>query len=213
MNKIVLVGYSGHSFVVYDIFQSQNQQVIGYCDNETKENNPFNLSYFGSENTEKALNCLLANDFFISVGNNEIREKMYITLTKKIGKPPISAIHNRSVVSKYAQLGNGVMVSMGAIINPFAQIGDGVICNTGCIVEHECLVGSFAHIAPGAVLAGNVIVGEKSFIGANSVVKQGIKIGNNVTIGAGTVVLKDVPDGATVVGNPGRIITKFNSIK
>ena len=206
MKNIILIGYSGHSFVACDIFQSQNQQVIAYCDNSFKDFNPFNLAYLGEEQNAINKGCFVENDYFIAIGHNVIREKIYRNLVEKTSKLPINALHNRSIVSKYAQLGNGVMVSMGAIINPFAQIGDGVICNTGCIVEHECVVGNFAHIAPGAVLAGNVIVGEKSFIGANSVVKQGVTIGKNVTIGAGSVVIRDVPDNVTVVGNPSKII-------
>ncbi len=47
--SIILIGYSGHGFVAYGIFQSGGYTVIGYCDNEEKYPDPFSISYFGKE--------------------------------------------------------------------------------------------------------------------------------------------------------------------
>ena len=204
--EIVLIGYSGHAFVVADIFETMKRKVIGYCDSVEKNENPYNLKYFGTENSEIGLKALHHFDYFIAIGSNQIRRKIFEHLKSKVIALPINAVHKNSIVAKNAKLQSGVMIAAGATINPLAQIGNGVICNTGCIIEHENIIGDFAHIAPGTTLCGNVSIGENSFVGANSVVRQGISIGSNVVIGAGSVVVKNIPDNCLALGNPCRVI-------
>jgi len=207
MNKdIILIGYSGHSFVIYDIFTLMGQKVIGYCDSEEKKSNPFKLAYIGSELSKESWKSLSTNKFFVSIGNNLIRARVFRRLEEQGYLPSNNAIHPSSIISKEVSLGKGILVAANATINTLVSIHKGAICNTGSVIEHECKIGAFAHIAPGAVLAGNVMVGSQTFIGANSVVKQGVKIGDNVIIGAGSVILENIPNNVTVVGNPGRII-------
>lgn len=206
MNKVIIIGYSGHAYVVCDIFQTNRIAIIGYCDISEKSFNPFELEYLGNEE-ECAVNANYRSiPFFIAIGDNKLREKIATSMVNHSVNLGINAIHANAVVSNSAKIGKGVMIAGNSTINPLAKIGDGVICNTGCIIEHECEIGAFAHIAPGAVLAGNVKVGKRSFIGANTVVKQGVTIGDDVTIGAGSVIIRDIPIGLTMVGNPGRII-------
>ena len=201
---MILIGYSGHAFVVYGILKAAGQTVSGYCDQEEKIYNPFHLTYYGTEHDDNAIAVMEKEGCFIAIGDNMIRNNIY-------DKPAFkdirifNAIHPTSVIDGSALLAaRAVMIAAGVIINPLANIGTGVICNTGCIIEHECVAGDFSHIGPGAVLCGNVKIGERSFIGSNAVVRQGINIGKNVMIGAGAVVVKDVPDNITVVGVPAK---------
>ncbi len=201
---MILIGYSGHAFVVYGILLAAGKKVIGYCDVNEKEYNPFGLSYYGTETSENALIALKENDFFIAIGDNNTRKKIYDQLAQK-SLNPVNAIHPSSVIDVSAKIATkGVMIAAGVIINPLATIGTGAICNTACIIEHECVVGDFAHVGPGAVLCGNVKIGEGTFVGANAVIKQGISIGKNAMIGAGAVVVKNVADQVTVVGVPAK---------
>lgn len=205
MNKnqeVIIIGYSGHAFVVCDILLSQNIDILGYCDNEKKVANPYNLEFLGKESEKSAHEKLLVKNYFTAIGNNIIRRKINEYLEKATNRPSINAIHAKSSISLTAKLGNGIMVGDGSIINACSEIGDGVICNTQSVIEHECKIGSYSHIAPGAVLCGNVKVGINTFIGARVVVKQDVKIGDNVIVGAGTVVIRDIPNNVTVVGNP-----------
>jgi sugar O-acyltransferase (sialic acid O-acetyltransferase NeuD family) len=197
---MILIGYAGHAFVVYNIINASGKKVTGYCDNEEKTHNPFLLKYFGKENTPAAQLALQSEGFFIAIGDNTVRKKISEQLLfKKLFSANI--IHPSSLIDSSCNIApNGIMVAANVVINPLATIGEGVICNTGCIIEHECVIGSFAHIGPGAVLCGNVKIGEGSFVGANAVIRQGIVIGNNVTIGAGSVVVKNVPHNSTVMG-------------
>lgn len=202
--KMILIGYSGHAFVIYGILHAAGKKIIGYCDMTEKDLNPFSLTYFGTETSAAALKALKEDHFFIAIGDNNIRHKIYDQLFQK-ELTPVNAIHPFSLVDASVTVAvHGVMIAAGVIINPLAVIGKGAICNTGCIIEHECIVGDFAHIGPGAVLCGNVKIGENTFVGANAVIKQGITVGKNAMIGAGAVVVKDVPDNVTVIGVPAK---------
>mgnify|MGYP005811906287 CR=1 FL=1 len=202
---VAVVGYSGHSYVIIDILLNAGRMVTAYCDSNEKEKNPYHLNYLGSEN--EVIEELRKFDYFIGVGHNGIRRKVYQQLMSELGNP-INAIHPSAVISASVEMKHGIMISANATINPLVTLGTGVICNTSSSIDHECVIGDFAHIAPGAVLCGNVMVGAGTFVGANSVIKQGVRIGQNVTIGAGTVVIRDIPDNTMVVGNPQRILHK-----
>lgn len=207
MANIIIIGYSGHAYVVLDAAISAGLTIKGYCEREKKEFNPFNIPYLGQENNPESKVLLMESSWFVGIGDNTIRRKVIGNLISAGCSDLINIIHPDATISRHGVvLQKGILICCGVIINPFVQIGMGVICNTGCIIEHECIVSDFAHIAPGAVLCGKVTIGAGSFIGANTVVKQGVSIGHNVTVGAGSVVLNDLPHGVTAVGNPAKII-------
>jgi sugar O-acyltransferase (sialic acid O-acetyltransferase NeuD family) len=203
MKPLALIGYSGHAYVVYEIFESAGRQAAAYTEVAEKKINPYGLEYLGSERHENVISKLKGFDHFVSIGDNSSRRKVSEHLLALLGEP-VNAIDASALISKTVQFGYGNMFARGVKVNAISKIGNGVICNTGSIIEHECNLGDFSHIAPGAVLCGNVTVGENTFIGANAVVRPGISIGKNVIVGAGTVVVKDIADNLTVMGNPHR---------
>ena len=206
--KMIVIGYSGHGFVVCGILHAAGRPVTGYCDIEEKGYNPYNLIYLGNDQSDEAKAKFAEQGFFISVGDNAIRQRIQARLATG-GLLPVNAIHTSAIIDSTVMIDpNGIMICAGVCVNPLAEIHTGVICNTGSIVEHECVVKEFAHIGPGAVLCGNVTIGRNTFVGAGSVIRQGVTIGNNVIIGAGAVVVKNIGDNETVVGNPSRAMIK-----
>ena len=205
MKTIALIGYSGYAYVVFEIFFSQGQTVSAYADKTENKKNPYALKWLGVEDETSVIETLKEYTYFVSIGDNKIRQQVSEKLIKKLGQPE-NALHKSAIISRSMNAGTGNMFAPRVVINPFVQIGNGVICNTGCIVEHECVIHDYAHIAPGAVLCGNVTVGEGSFIGAGAVIKQGVTIGKNVIVGAGAVIVKNIEHNQKVVGNPHRIL-------
>ena len=202
MKSIKIIGYSGHSYVCIDAHRKNSGIILGYFDIEKKNKNPYNLKYYGNE--QEVTN----NDsLFISIGNNLLREEIYLKLEKK-GNLINNIIDSSCIISKSVILSHQIFIGPNAVINSNSKIEKGCIINTGSIIEHECEINSFSHISPGSVLCGNVMIGSRTIIGANSVIKQGVKIGDDVIIGAGAVIITDIPNNVTVVGNPGRILNR-----
>jgi sugar O-acyltransferase (sialic acid O-acetyltransferase NeuD family) len=207
---VAIIGYSGHAYVIVDIFLSAGRLVTAYCDAEEKLKNPYHLQFLGKESD--VISKLKKFDYFVCVGHNGIREKIHQMMSELLRKP-INAIHPSAVISSSVKMQDGIMIAANATINPLVEIGRGVICNTSSSIDHECMIGDFAHIGPGAVLCGNVSIGNHTFVGANAVIRQGITIGNNVMIGAGAVIVKDLPDNVVVVGNPQKVLEKRQAAK
>lgn len=205
MKKRVIVGYSGHSYVVIDAIQKSNLTVDAYSDKVNQAHNPYNLVYLGYERDENFDGWSKGYEFILGIGDNLIREKVAKSLVKR-GERVEKVFHPSSIISPNVDIGEGSFLAAGVMINPFVSIGKYVIINTGAIVEHEAFIDDSVHIAPGAVVAGNVKIGHRSFIGANAVIKEGVEIGNDVIVGAGAVVINNVESGLKVVGNPARLI-------
>jgi sugar O-acyltransferase (sialic acid O-acetyltransferase NeuD family) len=201
--EAVIIGYSGHAYVLVDILLANGYYEIAYCEKMEMNYNPYNLTYLGVEYDEKVKANLIGKHIFLGIGENQLRSKVYNFLSGEMYLPIIK--DPSSSISSTVTIGDGTIIMPGSVINALSTIGLGVICNSSSVIEHNCIIGNFVHIAPGAVIAGNVTVGDQTFIGANSVIRQGIKIGANVIIGAGAVVVADVPDNSIVFGNPAKI--------
>lgn len=204
-SKVILIGYSGHAFVVAETALENGLEIIGYSDKEKSDSDPYNLSYLGFENDIDFIGWSKNASFLLGIGDNALRQKIANLIESK-GKSINTLIHSTASVSKMATIGSGTFINKNVSVNALVQIGKNVILNTGCIVEHECVLADAVHIAPGAVLAGNVIIGKRTFVGANAVIKQGVVVGKDVIIGAGSVIINNISDGSKVAGNPGRII-------
>lgn len=202
--EAIIIGYSGHAFVVIENILANGYHIIGYCDKIAKESNPFRLAYLGYEREIYRFDKFKNKALFIAIGDNQTRANVFQHIENNSLNFP-NVIHPSATVSPSVVLGSATVIMPGVVINAYAKIGSAVICNTSAVIEHECTIGDYVHIAPGAVLSGNVTIGNYSFIGANAVIKQGITIGSNVVIGAGSVVIKDIPDGTMVYGNPAKI--------
>ena len=204
-NSAILIGYSGHGFVIVEAAIENGIYILGYSDKQESTLNPFKLKYLGFEKEENFIGWKKNNSFILGIGDNRLRQNIAKQIEDK-NQEIKTVIHSSASISSSSIVGSGTFINRNVSINALAVIGKNVILNTGCIIEHECFLEDAVHIAPGAVLAGNVFIGERSFVGANSVIKQGIVIGKDVIIGAGSVIIKDVLDGKKIVGNPSREI-------
>ena len=202
-NKLIIIGYSGHAYVLIETAILNKLNIFGYTDKEKKINNPFNLNYLGNE-INKSFSFLNVNfSYVVGIGDNLSRTKTSNFL-RKSNCILLNLIHPCASVSKQIEIGSGVFIGRNSAINTLCKIGNDVIINTSSSIDHECQIDDGVHVAPGSVICGNVKIGMNSFIGANSTIKQNVKIGKNVIIGAGSVVLEDLPDNSLFYGNPAR---------
>jgi len=200
---VFIYGAGGHGKVILDIFLENGVEVGGFFD--VKYLDP--IRGYPILNFPDNFNPKL-DQLFIGIGNNQHRKR----ISQEIKANYINAIHKDSIVSKYAELGEGTVVMGGALIKTDTFIGKHCIINSNSAIGHDCTLGDFIHIAPGSILCAGISIGEGSFIGARSTIIPNIKIGKNSMIGAGSVVVSDVPDNVQVVGNPARINKYFEKI-
>lgn len=124
-----------------------------------------------------------------------------------------------AVIREHVEIGERVIVMMGAVVNVGAVIGAGTMLDMNAVIGARARVGNSCHIGAGAVLAGvleppsadPVIIEDNVLIGANAVVLEGCRIGCGSVVAAGAVVTGHVPEGVVVAGQPARILKPVDS--
>jgi len=196
MNKLIIIGASGHGKVIADIAKNNGYTDIAFLDDRTDVNECAGFPILG--NTKEYTHYPDA-DFFVGIGNARIRERFQQLLE---GYRVVTLIHPDAVISRRVEIGKGTVIMAGAVVNSDTTIGEGCIINTCSSVDHDNAIGDFVHIAVGVHLCGTVKVDAHTWIGAGTTVSNNIDICSDCVIGAGAVVVKDIKEQGTYVGVP-----------
>lgn len=200
--KLIIIGVNGHGKVVVDIAVAMHKyDEIAFLCNFEKKKECMGFPIVGRN--EDAFRFIEEADFFVAIGDSEMREKLMEELTAK-GASMATLIHPSAILGSKVQIGSGTVIMPGAIINAESVIGKGCIINTSASVDHGCILGDYAHVAVGAHLCGIVSVGARTWIGAGATVINGIHVCADCMIGAGAVVVKNIKEAGTYIGLPAR---------
>lgn len=208
MDKVVIIGASGHARVCLEILEAQGRKVMGFYDDDVSLVGTRLHGYKILGNVLDLIPTLADGDkkFIVAIGNNDDRKNIIGLIKDKCHRDPINAIHPSAIISERTVIGVGNFIAAGVIINTGTILGDYVIINTGATIDHDNKIEDFAQISPGCNMAGNVTVEKGVFIGTGAIIIPGKKIGSHAIIGAGAVVIDDIPPFSTAVGVPARVI-------
>jgi sugar O-acyltransferase (sialic acid O-acetyltransferase NeuD family) len=207
--EIVVIGGGGHAKVLLDaMLASGETRTIGIIDADParKGSRVLDVHILGGDDVLPELARSGTQAFVIGVAgtkDNALRARLFAQAAA-FGLTPMTIVHPRATISRWASIGAGSQILAGAVVNAHASLGQHVIVNSGAIVEHDCEIGDHAHVSSRACLLGGVKVGDLAHVGAGAVVRQLIQIGRSAVVGAGAVVVKDVAAGITVTGVPAK---------
>lgn len=204
MDKLLIIGASGHGKVVADIAMKMNKwSEISFLDDNESLDSVMGCKVLGG--TELVLRFIDEYDVFVGIGNNQIRKKIQDMLILNNVQLPI-LVHPTAIIATQVKIGQGTVIMAGTVINSCTEIGVGTIINTGVTIDHDNIIEEYVHISPGAHLAGNVRVGKESWLGIGSLISNNITLVENCNIGAGAVVIKNIDQKGTYIGVPVRRI-------
>ncbi|MFC5451039.1 acetyltransferase [Paenibacillus aestuarii] len=210
MEKIIIIGASGHAGVVIDIVEQENKyQIVALFDSSNNLGaSAFGYPIIGREgDLSQCITSFGIKNGIIAIGDNWTRYKIMVgVLNCYPDFTFVRAIHPSAQIGKGVSLGHGAVVMPNCVINREAIIGNFSIVNTGATLDHQSVLGHFASLAPGVTTGGNVQIGDFSAIGIGACVKHNVSIGENTVIGAGSVVLEDCPSYVVSYGSPARIV-------
>ena len=201
MEKLSIIGASGHGKVVADIAKLNGYTDIAFTDNNTKIKKCGEWPVIGPDD-------MLAKrdgDLIPAVGNGKIRKRI---MELNSSRNFVTLVHPSAVIAEDVEIGEGTVVMAGAVVNPGTIIGKGCIINTCSSIDHDCNISDFCHISVGAHLCGTVNIGEGTWIGAGAIVSNNINICNGCVIGAGAVVICNIEEPGTYAGVPARLINQ-----
>lgn len=199
MERLIIVGASGHGKVIADIAKQCGYNDIVFLDNNSDIKMCAGYPVIGPD----LMTSELEGDVFIAIGNAEVREKI---MNREPERNYPVLIHPDAVISVDVNIGKGSVIMAGTVINSGAEIGIGVIVNTCSSIDHDCVVRDYSHVSVGSHLAGNVDIGKRTWIGAGATIINNIIICDDCMIGAGAVVIKNIYESGTYVGVPARRI-------
>lgn len=203
-DMLVIIGASGHGKVVADIaIKLDEWHKIVYLDDDESIKTCMGLQVIGR--TVDAIKYKDNADFFIAIGNNTIRERIYNYL-EELGISPITLVHPNAIIGFDVDIGLGTVIMAGTVINSSSRIGKGCIVNTCSSLDHDNIIEDFVHISPGSKLAGTVRIGKRSWLGIGCVVSNNLSICSDCILGAGTVVVKNIDFSGKYIGIPSRKI-------
>ncbi len=197
MDRLVIIGASGHGKVVADIAMSCGYKNIVFLDDNPDIKNCGKYPVIGGCSRVQSI----SGDVVVAIGNPTIRRNIQESIEQE---RLVTLIHPKTSIAEDVSIERGTVVMAGAVINPGSTIGKGCIVNTCASVDHDCRLGDYVHIAVGAHVAGSVEIGESAWIGAGATVSNNIRICGKCMIGAGTVVVKDVEEAGVYIGVPAK---------
>lgn len=199
MNRLIILGASGHGKVISDIAEKSGYADIVFLDDNKNIKECAGYPVIGKIADAEQM----SGDKIVAIGNPQIREQILNSISESI-----TLIHPDAVISRRVEIGTGSVIMAGAIINSDTIIGKGTIINTSSSVDHDCKIADYCHISVGAHVAGTVQIGTRTWIGAGATVINNVKICSDCMIGAGAVIVGDINERGTYVGVPAKRIDK-----
>ena len=195
---IVIVGGGSQGAIVADIL---GERAIGFVDDSLIGGRVLGLPILGPIDS---LRDHAHDAIVVAVGDNRARRELTERLLAS-GETLATVIHPFAYVSPSATIGEGSMLSAGALVLPRAVLGRGVLLNTKASVDHDSVVGDFAHVSAGGTVGAKCRIGDETLIALGASIASERRVGARTLIGAGAVVVRDIPDDVVAFGVPARV--------
>ncbi|AQP53097.1 hypothetical protein CBF34_02715 [Vagococcus penaei] len=193
MKRLIIIGAGGHGKVCANIaFDMKKWDSIEFIDdNYSVLKKCLEFKIIGSMEDLPMLPD--DYDYFVAIGNNEVRKKIIVEL-EKMHKKIATLIHPTATIGLNVLIKEGTSIHQNVTINVDSTIGKGCIINTATIVEHENTINDFVHLSPNVALGGQVSIGSQTWIGIGSTIINNVSIGNDIIVGAASLVLQNIEE-------------------
>ena len=210
MDKVIVVGASGHAKLIIDILELNGQtQIVGLVDSFRPIG--YSMMNYTVLGTEEDLPSLVESHWIdgvvVAIGDNFVRFRMVKRIQALCPELTfVSVVHPHAVIARSVVIGVGSVVMAGACVNAGAKIGQHCIVNKKASLAHDAVLEDFASLAPGVTTGGNCRIGQFTAVGIGATLIHGVSVGAHSVIGAGALVLQPVHSHTVAYGSPARVI-------
>ena len=141
--------------------------------------------------------------FICALGDCKYRRK-YAEMILAKGGVFISLIHPDSMVSRYAKIGQGVIVCNWCSISNNVDIGDFTMVHAFTTMGHDVKIGAYNSIESYCFFGGYSQTGEGTTFHVRSSIIPHKSVGSNCSVGFGSVVMRNFGDNLHLFGNPAK---------
>lgn len=154
---------------------------------------------------------LAENDVLLcAVGDPRIKLEYCLKLRGRGGRF-ITLIHPAATVGSGNRIGEGCVLSPGAVVTTNVTLGDFVGLDLHASVSHDSVVGDGSTLSPHSAVLGRGVLGRGVLLGGHACILPGANVGDFAVVGAGGVVVRNVEPHTTVAGVPARLVSKSSS--
>ncbi|MFL2983296.1 MAG: UDP-3-O-(3-hydroxymyristoyl)glucosamine N-acyltransferase [Candidatus Neomarinimicrobiota bacterium] len=107
-------------------------------------------------------------------------------------KPLEPSIHPKAIISKSANIGDGVSIEAGVVVNDYVSIGDRSFIGSNTVIGSSTIIGKNCKVL------SNVTLYDKTILGENIIIHSGSTIGSD---GYGYVTINDKHEKIPQTGN------------
>lgn len=212
MDKIVIVGASGHGKVVADVVEREGRYaILGWIDSYKPAGGEFfGYPVLGAEDV--LLDLWQRREIvggLIAIGDNWSRGRMAEKIRSLAADFAfVTAAHPSAQIARGVSIGAGTVLMAGVVVNSDSRIGAHCILNTRASLDHDCIMDDCSSLAPGGTTGGTVTIGAYSAISLGVNILHGKTVGAHTVVGAGALVREDLPDHCVAYGVPARVIRR-----
>lgn len=208
--EIYALGIGHNTPVFIDLAEACGYTIVGlyhYNDERTGEID-HGFKILGSFQDLYNKKSLKGMNFLLTMGNNEIRSKVFNEIIELGGSVP-TLIHPTAVISRFATIAvKGVYISPFTYVQADSEVKENTILLSHVNISHTTTIGANCFIAGGATIGAYTTMEDFVFVGQSALsISAKVKvIGKASYIGARSLLTNSVPEYAIMKGSPARVI-------
>lgn len=208
MKDIIIVGASGLGREIADWIEDINEvsptwNILGFLDDnlEALKGYPSDYKVLGkiSDWNPKPDQWFVCGLAFPEV------KRHCVGLLQAKGAKFATIIHPTALISKFAEIGEGTVITQRSGLNTNTKVGKFVTLLESRM-GHDSSIGDFSTLSGDCNINGHVSIGQDVYVSCGVSIAPSKKIGDGAKIGIGSIVISNVKPGVTVFGNPAKKI-------
>ena len=185
--RVAIVGAGGYGRLALDVLVASGfgSLVLGFYD-DAHAALPAQVRGFpvlGDVGMLKSMLSVEEVHVIVAITDNRARLRIANSV-RALGASFFTAIHPMAYVSSEAMVGDGTVVTAGAVLHPDAAVGSHCYVGPGSVVDRDAVVGAGAWLAAGSVVGSGARVGVRAVIGQNASLGRRAVVEEDVEVGA-----------------------------
>ncbi len=185
--RVAIVGAGGYGRVALDVLLASGfgDRVLGFYDDAhaALSGEVRGVPILGDVGMLKSMLSVEPVHVVVAITDNGARLEVANSL-RALGARFLTAVHPEAYVSDAAAVGDGSVVTAGAIVHPDAALGSHCFLGPRSVVDRDAEVGAGTWVSAGAVVGAGARVGARVVLGQNSSVDRKAVVEGDVEIGA-----------------------------
>src|SRR3712207_1035058 len=185
--RVAIVGAGGYGRVTLDVLLASGlgDRILGFYDDAhaALSGEVRGVPILGDVGMLKSMLSVEPVHVVVAITDNTARLQVANSL-RALGARFLTTVHPEAYVSDAAVVGDGSVVTAGAIVHPDAAVGSHCFLGPRSVVDRDAEVGAGAWISAGAIVGPGAQVGARVVLGQNSSVDRKAVVGGDSEIGA-----------------------------